>query len=173
MGLLTRVKIVTVAVLRNVQTLILVAMQFPADSKEMQSVPQVHVVTIARLEFIPSLITYWILHLQIVFLIKLKPVGTICRQADNECDLTELCTGFSGECPQDLFVKNTVECKEGQSFCFNGRCPTMNDQCKLLWGHKSEPADDACFLQFNMGGTASGNCGTNKFQGGLRKCERE
>ncbi len=44
---------------------------------------------------------------------------------------------------------------------------------RLLWGHKSETADEACFLQFNMGGTPSGNCGVNKFLGGLKKCERE
>jgi hypothetical protein len=31
---------------------------------------------------------------------QLRPGGTVCRQAENECDLTELCTGMSGECPQ-------------------------------------------------------------------------
>ncbi len=104
---------------------------------------------------------------------QLRPVGTVCRQAENECDLTELCTGMSGECPQDLYVKNAVECNNGKGYCFNGQCPTFSEQCKLLWGHKADAADEACFLQFNMGGTPSGNCGVNKFGGGLKKCERE
>ncbi len=44
---------------------------------------------------------------------RLRPAGFPCRHATNECDPTELCTGFAGVCPEDLFVKNTVPCGEG------------------------------------------------------------
>ena len=73
----------------------------------------------------------------------------------------------------DVFKVDGTSCKVGKAFCYRGACRTHSDQCKLLWGHKSETADEACFLQFNMGGTPSGNCGLNKFVGGLKKCERE
>ena len=106
-------------------------------------------------------------------LFQLRPPGYSCRPAENECDLSELCTGQSGECPADLFVKNLVECNQGQGYCFNGQCPTMRSQCKEVWGHKASPGDKACYQKFNMGGTQSGNCGTRPYSGGFKPCEIE
>ena len=106
-------------------------------------------------------------------LFQLRPPGYSCRPAENECDLSELCTGQSGECPADLFVKNLVECNQAQGYCFNGQCPTMRSQCKEVWGHKASPGDVACYQKFNMGGTQSGNCGTRPYSGGFKPCEIE
>ena len=106
-------------------------------------------------------------------LFQLRPPGYSCRPAENECDLSELCTGQSGDCPADLFVKNLVECNQGQGYCFNGQCPTMRSQCKEVWGHKASPGDKACYQKFNMGGTQSGNCGTRPYSGGFKPCEIE
>ena len=53
--------------------------------------------------------------------LQLLPSGYPCREAQNECDLTEVCTGFSGKCPPDIYVKNTVPCNNGNGYCFNGK----------------------------------------------------
>ena len=87
--------------------------------------------------------------------------------------MTELCTGFTGECPKDLYVKNTVPCNGGKGYCFNGMCPTMKGQCATLWGRKANKADPECFRSFNTAGTLSGNCGKRGFGGGYKKCEIE
>ena len=111
------------------------------------------------------------------FLFQLRQPGYVCRPAENECDLTELCTGAHGECPADLYVKNLVECNNGQGYCFNGQCPTVKGQCKDVWGVKADAGDQACYFTFNMGGTQSGHCGPlNKYGGGgggFKPCERE
>ena len=103
----------------------------------------------------------------------MRKQGWPCRPAENECDLTELCAGTSGECPTDLYVKNLVECNNGQGYCFNGECPSMRGQCKQVWGHKASPGDEACYQKFNMGGTQSGNCGNRPYGGGFKPCDIE
>ena len=104
---------------------------------------------------------------------QLRPAGYQCRPASNECDLSELCSGTSGECPTDLYVKNLVDCNNGQGYCFNGQCPTVKGQCREVWGHKAEAADEACYIKFNVLGTQSGNCGAKKYAPGFKPCERE
>ena len=77
-------------------------------------------------------------------------------------------------------MKNGKECAdtEGQlGFCFNGDCPTRTEQCQELWGQGAQPAEEYCFQQYNMMGTASGNCGEfNKYKFGegkeFKKCAR-
>ena len=96
-----------------------------------------------------------------------------CRRAQGHCDLPEVCSGRSGECPPDLFVKNAVPCNNGRSYCFNGRCQLMQDQCESIWGHKATVANSACFQQFNTGGTVSGNCGRGLYGGQFKQCARE
>jgi disintegrin/metalloproteinase domain-containing protein 33 len=84
-------------------------------------------------------------------------------------------------CP-DLYVKNGQPCVEenlqssrtgsgpgaGSGYCFNGECPTPGKQCQDLWGHGAEPAEDECFVHYNIKGTAQGNCGENKYKYGSR-----
>lgn len=43
-------------------------------------------------------------------LLQLKPAGIVCRKETNECDLPEHCTGDSGICPPDVFMKNGNPC---------------------------------------------------------------
>lgn len=90
-----------------------------------------------------------------------------------ECDLTEICSGFSGQCPPDLYVKNAVPCERGRGYCFNGKCPVMDLQCKEIWGRKATRADPACFFQFNTGGSINGNCGKTRYSGQYKPCEKE
>ncbi|XP_059084757.1 uncharacterized protein LOC131881812 isoform X4 [Tigriopus californicus] len=103
---------------------------------------------------------------------KLRPAGFPCRESNNECDLTEICTGFSGQCPPDLFVKNAVPCHQGKGYCFNGDCPLMTDQCQAIWGRMADKAEESCFQQFNTGGTFNGNCGKIRFSGQYKPCEQ-
>jgi len=111
---------------------------------------------------------------------KLKPKGIPCRQAVGDCDLDEVCTGDSGECPADLFIMNGKTCIDSngeEGFCFNGDCPTRTKQCQDLWGHGAEPAENYCYENYNMMGTANGNCGQfNKYKYGeemdFKKCSR-
>jgi len=62
-------------------------------------------------------------------------VGTLCRAANNECDLPEHCTGDSGQCPADMYKKNASPCGTENGFCYMGECPTLNDQCEQIWGY--------------------------------------
>ena len=47
---------------------------------------------------------------------------------------------------------------------FSGECPTMEDQCTLLWGHNAIPSPQECFNTYNVKGNQQGNCGQNKFK---------
>lgn len=62
-------------------------------------------------------------------------MGTLCRAANNECDLPEHCTGDNGQCPADMYKKNASPCGTENGFCYMGECPTLNAQCELIWGY--------------------------------------
>ncbi|KAI5167797.1 Disintegrin And Metalloproteinase Domain-Containing Protein 28 [Manis pentadactyla] len=63
-----------------------------------------------------------------------KRAGKVCRPAKDECDLTEMCDGKSGTCPEDRFQVNGLPCQNGMGYCFMGLCPTLQGQCTELWG---------------------------------------
>lgn len=46
---------------------------------------------------------------------QLRSPGYVCRDAFNECDLPETCTGESGQCPADVYQKNGSPCGVGYS----------------------------------------------------------
>ncbi|CAL1542854.1 unnamed protein product [Lymnaea stagnalis] len=104
-----------------------------------------------------------------------KPKGssTLCRAPVSECDLGEFCDGISESCPEDVFTQNGIECKQGQSYCYNGQCKTHTDQCKLLWGESGRVSDPICFQQLNMNGNNDGNCGYNWTTDKYKRCEKE
>ncbi|XP_078006786.1 disintegrin and metalloproteinase domain-containing protein 8 isoform X2 [Phascolarctos cinereus] len=60
------------------------------------------------------------------------PLGQICREAQDVCDLPEYCDGQRGECPENVFQENGTPCQDG--YCYNGACPTHQQQCQALWG---------------------------------------
>lgn len=61
-------------------------------------------------------------------------MGTLCRTANNECDLPEHCTGDAGECPVDMYKKNGIPCK-ADGLCYMGECPSLDYQCEQIWGY--------------------------------------
>uniref|UniRef100_A0A2R9BXL1 ADAM metallopeptidase domain 33 n=1 Tax=Pan paniscus TaxID=9597 RepID=A0A2R9BXL1_PANPA len=89
----------------------------------------------------------------------LKPAGALCRQAMGDCDLPEFCTGTSSHCPPDVYLLDGSPCARGSGYCWDGACPTLEQQCQQLWGPGSHPAPEACFQVVNSAGDAHGNCG--------------
>ncbi|XP_036880624.2 disintegrin and metalloproteinase domain-containing protein 28 [Manis javanica] len=86
-----------------------------------------------------------------------KQAGKVCRPAKDECDLTEMCDGKSGTCPEDRFQVNGLPCQNGRGYCFMGLCPTLQGQCTELWGPGTKVANKSCY-RTNEGGSAYGYC---------------
>ena len=63
------------------------------------------------------------------------PHGTTCREAVDECDLLEYCTGNSSDCPEDVSKQDGTDCNNNQSFCFSGFCRSYDKQCKFYFGN--------------------------------------
>uniref|UniRef100_A0A1B6KWF3 Peptidase M12B domain-containing protein n=1 Tax=Graphocephala atropunctata TaxID=36148 RepID=A0A1B6KWF3_9HEMI len=98
-----------------------------------------------------------------------KTVGTLCREAYQECDLAEYCTGHSEFCPEDVFKMDGFKCNRGYAYCYKGSCRTHSDQCKLLWGPSGKSSDTQCY-KMNKKGSRHGNCGYNRLNQSYIKC---
>ncbi|XP_053306968.1 disintegrin and metalloproteinase domain-containing protein 8 [Spea bombifrons] len=98
---------------------------------------------------------------------KIRPVGEMCRRKKGDCDLPEYCTGNSAQCPEDAFQENGVSCGYGSGYCYNGECPSLNQQCKTLWGSDAQVAPDMCFKS-NTQGNKHLHC--KKTESGYRGC---
>ncbi|XP_053496653.1 disintegrin and metalloproteinase domain-containing protein 9 [Ictalurus furcatus] len=85
--------------------------------------------------------------------------GTPCRQSVNQCDLPEYCNGTSAFCPSDFYLMDGLTCEGSTAYCFEGRCQTLDYQCKQLFGQNAIKANDQCFSYVNTQGTKFGNCG--------------
>ncbi|KAM4702865.1 disintegrin and metalloproteinase domain-containing protein 8 [Rhinophrynus dorsalis] len=99
---------------------------------------------------------------------KIRPVGEMCRRRKGDCDLPEYCTGNSAQCPEDSFLENGVTCGYGSGYCYNGECPSLNQQCKTLWGTDAQVAPDICFMN-NIQGDKHLHC--KKMEHGYRACK--
>ncbi|XP_058049974.1 zinc metalloproteinase-disintegrin-like 2d [Ahaetulla prasina] len=82
---------------------------------------------------------------------KFKGAEAECRASKHDCDLAELCTGQSAECPTDLFQTNGHPCEKNQGYCYNGTCPTLTKQCVAFAGQDKKAAPDICFNQNQKG----------------------
>ena len=60
--------------------------------------------------------------------------GTTCRASNGECDVAEVCSGCSSQCPVDQLAQDGTSCGSGTGFCYNGSCPTRDSQCKAFYG---------------------------------------
>ncbi len=55
--------------------------------------------------------------------LRLASSATVCREARNDCDLEERCTGRSGACPMDRFASDGQTCDfGGGNMCMGGDC---------------------------------------------------
>ncbi|XP_067825269.1 disintegrin and metalloproteinase domain-containing protein 11 [Heptranchias perlo] len=98
-----------------------------------------------------------------------EPRGVICRQAVNNCDIAETCTGDSSQCPWNVHKLDGYYCDNEQGRCYGGKCQTRDRQCNYIWGHDS--ADRFCYEKLNVEGTEKGNCG--KEGQNWRQCSKQ
>nr|XP_038022922.1 zinc metalloproteinase-disintegrin-like ohanin isoform X2 [Anas platyrhynchos] len=99
-----------------------------------------------------------------------KAAGTVCRAVKDECDLPEMCTGYSGNCPSDRFRMNGHPCNEGEGFCYMGNCPTREQQCKAAFGPRATEGAASCY-RMNERGVYYGYC--KKKSGSHVPCKRK
>ncbi|CAB4067748.1 unnamed protein product [Lepeophtheirus salmonis] len=102
---------------------------------------------------------------------KPKAGGVKCRDQDQECDLSEYCTGDSEFCPTDVNKADGTSCKGGSAFCYSGSCRTHTDQCKLLWGPSGRKSDNQCY-ELNAEGSRKGNCGYHRVNDSYAQCKK-
>ncbi|XP_053266473.1 disintegrin and metalloproteinase domain-containing protein 22 isoform X9 [Podarcis raffonei] len=88
--------------------------------------------------------------------------GIVCREAVNDCDIAESCTGDSNQCSPNLHKMDGYSCDNEEGLCFGGRCKTRDRQCKYIWGENVTVADNYCYERLNIEGTEKGNCGRDK-----------
>ncbi|KAK4293306.1 hypothetical protein Pmani_033983, partial [Petrolisthes manimaculis] len=101
---------------------------------------------------------------------RLRKKGVLCRKAQTECDIPEYCNGLHGSCPMNIYKKTGNKCGNGKGYCFQGVCPTLNNQCEVIWGYGGQASDATCYRQFNVDGVIYGNCGRYP-NGTYIKCE--
>lgn len=102
---------------------------------------------------------------------RFKKSGAICRGKVNECDIPEICTGFSGVCPQDVYVHNGYPCANNTAYCHLGECLTHNQQCQDLWGQDAVSGPDMCYNYHNTRSPNKfGHCRKSK-KGKFRACQ--
>uniref|UniRef100_A0A8C6PHL6 ADAM metallopeptidase domain 23 n=1 Tax=Nothobranchius furzeri TaxID=105023 RepID=A0A8C6PHL6_NOTFU len=87
------------------------------------------------------------------------PRGYSCRFAVNDCDISETCSGDSGQCPPNLHKQDGYVCQVNQGRCYSGECKTRDNQCKYIWGSKAGGSEKYCYEKLNTEGTEKGNCG--------------
>ncbi|XP_047427587.1 disintegrin and metalloproteinase domain-containing protein 11-like isoform X2 [Mugil cephalus] len=96
--------------------------------------------------------------------------GVVCRDAVNDCDIPETCTGDSSQCPHNVHKLDGYMCDNSQGRCYAGRCRTRDGQCRGLWGYNS--ADRFCYEKLNAEGTEKGNCGPRPEGQGWLQCNK-
>ncbi|XP_036945743.1 disintegrin and metalloproteinase domain-containing protein 11-like isoform X2 [Acanthopagrus latus] len=103
-------------------------------------------------------------------LCKYERRGVVCRDAVNDCDIPETCTGDSSQCPHNVHKLDGYMCDSSQGRCYGGRCRTRDGQCRGLWGYNS--ADRFCYEKLNAEGTEKGNCGPGPEGQGWLQCNK-
>ncbi|XP_062389003.1 disintegrin and metalloproteinase domain-containing protein 11-like isoform X1 [Sardina pilchardus] len=96
--------------------------------------------------------------------------GAVCRDAVNDCDIPETCAGDSSQCPHNVHKLDGYMCDSNQGRCYNGRCRTLDGQCRGLWGFNA--ADRFCYEKLNAEGTEKGNCGRSPGGQGWTQCNK-
>uniref|UniRef100_A0A8C2B944 ADAM metallopeptidase domain 23a n=1 Tax=Cyprinus carpio TaxID=7962 RepID=A0A8C2B944_CYPCA len=87
------------------------------------------------------------------------PRGYSCRYAVNDCDISETCSGDSGQVLPFLIKPSTNCLLLFQGRCYSGECKTRDSQCKYIWGPKAGGSEKHCYEKLNTEGTEKGNCG--------------
>ena len=95
--------------------------------------------------------------------------GEVCRQKAGPCDVQEVCSGASAECPPDVFLPATAECRAASTRCEGpALCPGNGPQCPevnplLAAGTVCREAAGQCDVQEVCTG-ASNQCPQDQFK---------
>lgn len=92
---------------------------------------------------------------------KFKQRGSLCRAADNECELPEYCDGNSDVCPANIYKQSGLSCGSNTAYCYNGACFNPDAQCRLFWGPTGRESDSICWNTLNIRGNDQGYCQAN------------
>ncbi|XP_072556039.1 disintegrin and metalloproteinase domain-containing protein 23-like isoform X2 [Paramormyrops kingsleyae] len=90
------------------------------------------------------------------------PRGNTCRYEVNDCDISETCTGDSGQCPPNLHKQDGYACHLNQGRCYGGECKNRESQCRYVWGPNAGASEKFCYEKLNTEGTEKGNCGKDR-----------
>uniref|UniRef100_A0A8C7QU07 ADAM metallopeptidase domain 11 n=1 Tax=Oncorhynchus mykiss TaxID=8022 RepID=A0A8C7QU07_ONCMY len=90
--------------------------------------------------------------------------GAVCRQAVNDCDIPESCTGDSSQCPHNVHKLDGYMC---DSITDGGDMDLMCVVCAV-----SDSADRFCYEKLNAEGTEKGNCGPSPEGQGWLQCNK-
>ncbi|KAL1773228.1 disintegrin and metalloproteinase domain-containing protein 26A-like [Sigmodon hispidus] len=101
---------------------------------------------------------------------KFIPMGTVCREKKNECDLPEWCNGTSAQCPEDVYIENGSPCMGG-GYCYNKECNNREEHCQRLFGKSAKSADKTCYIEMNKQGDRFGNCGNDSIT--FKTCDND
>uniref|UniRef100_A0A8C0WWI2 Disintegrin and metalloproteinase domain-containing protein 21 n=1 Tax=Castor canadensis TaxID=51338 RepID=A0A8C0WWI2_CASCN len=77
------------------------------------------------------------------------PVGTLCRNIRNICDLPEYCNGSSIFCPEDFYLQDGTPCTE-EGYCYHGNCTDRSVQCKEIFGANAHSAEQCYAINTNQ-----------------------
>ncbi|XP_074056866.1 disintegrin and metalloproteinase domain-containing protein 1a-like [Macrotis lagotis] len=92
---------------------------------------------------------------------KFLKAATLCRASVDECDLPEYCNGTSMWCQPDTYKQDGTPCR-GESYCYQGRCRSLESQCVEVFGEGSRAARPSCYHLLNTQGDRFGNCGSGE-----------
>ncbi|XP_052024674.1 disintegrin and metalloproteinase domain-containing protein 1a [Apodemus sylvaticus] len=87
-----------------------------------------------------------------------KKKGTLCRPAEDVCDLPEYCSGSSQECPANTYMQDGTQC-DRIYFCSGGWCKNPDKQCARIYGYPARSAPEECYISLNTKANRFGNCG--------------
>ncbi|KAG5210418.1 hypothetical protein JEQ12_015612 [Ovis aries] len=88
-----------------------------------------------------------------------QPMGTVCREAVNDCDIRETCSGNSSQCAPNIHKMDGYSCDGVQ---LNGSCGLSLTDRKLYSASDVMSSDKYCYEKLNIEGTEKGNCGRDK-----------
>lgn len=88
-----------------------------------------------------------------------KESRIICRAADDECDIPDVCDGSSSNCPEDVYKHDGEKCGSyGSGYCYKGYCGVHEDHCNYLFGYYTNGAEK-CYLNNYLRPSLATNCG--------------
>nr|BAB86768.1 fertilin alpha [Mus musculus] len=87
-----------------------------------------------------------------------KKKGSLCRPAEDVCDLPEYCDGSTQECPANSYMQDGTQC-DRIYYCLGGWCKNPDKQCSRIYGYPARSAPEECYISVNTKANRFGNCG--------------